>query len=332
MGYKGIPPFRRLSLVANLVLGKEIMNLRQPICALLSFVISIAAVGQMQEQAAKRSPRTDPANETSATELSGDFSRAAIQYIVAVKNFEVSSIEQGEDYAEARVETAKEDMEAAAVGSIASPDNLAALSLEIAGVNHTGLAKLEYMEPTTQNADALARDSACLQAWKESLEKRIAAQPTACNLPSEESATHQEQPVPSIHATSDSKPDNPTESAAQSEIDKTAHIVIYRARHFEGSALKPEVRLDGRQILKLVNGRFFSLDVSPGEHVLTTDQELAPVRISLSSGQTIYVQGVVRTFRQFSNGRLELFEAVPDDARKQIQDLKPLDRRSLLDE
>lgn len=288
-------------------------------------MILTAGVGRAQKQLPK-----DPANEIPAPTLSSDFSKAAIQYIVVVRNFEVSIVEQGEDYARSRVESAKEGMEAAAVGSIASPDNLAALSLEIAGVNHTALAKLEYLEPTAQNADALARDSACLQAWKESLEKRIAAKPTECSLPSKELRTHLEQFAANIHAVTDSKPS--AERLAQNENDKTAHVVIYRARHFEGSALKPAVRLDGRPILKLVNGRFFSLEVSPGEHVLTTDQELAPVRISLSPGQTLYVQGVVRTFRQFSNGRLELFEAVPDDARKQIQDLKPLDRRSLLDE
>lgn len=113
--------------------------------------------------------------------------------------------------------------------------------------------------------------------------------------------------------------------------DTQAHILIYRARHFEGSALKPVVRLDGQPILKLVNGRFIALDVAPGEHVLTSDQEIPSLRVTLSPGEIIYVQGVIRSFRQFSNGRLELFKATPSDATEEIRHLKPVDQTTSLD-
>jgi hypothetical protein len=44
--------------------------------------------------------------------------------------------------------------------------------------------------------------------------------------------------------------------------------LFFREHHFTGSALKPSVYLDDREIGGLANGYWFSVEVKPGRHEL----------------------------------------------------------------
>ena len=49
---------------------------------------------------------------------------------------------------------------------------------------------------------------------------------------------------------------------------KDSTIVFFREGHFTGSALKPSIFLDGKELDRLANGRWFSVHAAPGKHEL----------------------------------------------------------------
>src|SRR5882762_3988130 len=80
---------------------------------------------------------------------------------------------------------------------------------------------------------------------------------------SQQSQTNPAAQVPTDVAKSSS-------NSAQADVDKgkDSTIVFFRESHFTGSALKPSIFLDGKEMDRLTNGRWFSVHAEPGKHQL----------------------------------------------------------------
>ena len=90
-----------------------------------------------------------------------------------------------------------------------------------------------------------------------------------------------------------------------------------------GSALKPSIYLDGKELDRLVNGRWFSVHTAPGKHQLQSSAKNEPATaIETVAGQTTYVQMVILMGTWRGGGRLLQVDA--DQAQKVIAKLKPL--------
>ena len=65
-------------------------------------------------------------------------------------------------------------------------------------------------------------------------------------------------------------------SFAQSEPprDAKATLIFFREGHVTGSALKPSVYVDGKETIRLANGRWFCVEVEPGKHNLAAESEV----------------------------------------------------------
>ncbi len=112
-------------------------------------------------------------------------------------------------------------------------------------------------------------------------------------------------------------PLNPSKDA------KDSTIVFFREGHFAGSALKPSIFLDGKELDRLANGRWFSVQAAPGKHELQSSAKNEPATvIETLAGQTIYVQMIVVTGTWRGGGRL--LQVAPADAQKVVAKLKPL--------
>ena len=100
-------------------------------------------------------------------------------------------------------------------------------------------------------------------------------------------------------------------------------IVFFREGHFAGSALKPSIFLDGKELDRLANGRWFSVHAAPGKHELQSSAKNEPATlIETVAGQTTYVQMIVVTGNWRGGGRQ--LQAAPADAQKVVAKLKPL--------
>jgi len=117
----------------------------------------------------------------------------------------------------------------------------------------------------------------------------------------------------------------PSSNPAQSDADKAkdSTIVFFREGHFNGSALKPSIIVDGKEVDRLTNGRWFAVHAEPGKHQLQSSAKNEPATvIETMAGQTTYVQMVILQGNWRGGGRLLQVDA--GDAQKVIAKLKPL--------
>src|SRR5258708_39573442 len=90
-----------------------------------------------------------------------------------------------------------------------------------------------------------------------------------------------------------------------SKDGKDSTIVFFREGHFAGSALKPSIFLDGKELDRMSNGRWFSVHTAPGKHDLQPSAKNDPATvIETFAGQTTYVQMIVGTGTSRGPGRL----------------------------
>jgi hypothetical protein len=136
--------------------------------------------------------------------------------------------------------------------------------------------------------------------------------------------SQQPQASPPAQAPADAA--KPSPSAAQADADKAQQdstIVFFREHHLTGSALKPSIYLDGKEIDRLTNGRWFSVHADPGKHQLQSSAKNEPATvIETVAGQTTYVQMVILMGTWRGGGRLMQVDA--SEAQKVIAKLKPL--------
>jgi hypothetical protein len=117
----------------------------------------------------------------------------------------------------------------------------------------------------------------------------------------------------------------PSPNSAQPGVDKgkDSTIVFFRENHFTGSALKPSIFVDGKEMDRLANGRWFSVHAEAGKHQLQSSAKNEPATvIETVAGETTYVQMVILTGNWRGGGRLLQVDA--GDAQKVIAKLKPL--------
>ena len=104
---------------------------------------------------------------------------------------------------------------------------------------------------------------------------------------------------------------------------KDSTIVFFREGHMAGGALKPSIYLDGKELDRLANGRWFSVHTAPGKHDLQSSAKNEPATvIETVAGQTTYVQMIVVVGTWRGAGRL--LQVAPADAQKVVAKLKPL--------
>lgn len=101
-------------------------------------------------------------------------------------------------------------------------------------------------------------------------------------------------------------------------------VIVYREGHFTGSALKPSVFLDGKEVARLKNGTYFTLQVDPGKHEVGSSAKHEPaLAIDVKPGETSYVQMIVVTGTWRGAGRL--VPVPPDDGKTAVSKLHVLD-------
>lgn len=71
-------------------------------------------------------------------------------------------------------------------------------------------------------------------------------------------------------------------------------VIFYREGHFAGSALKPSIYLDGKEVARLKNGTYFTAQVGPGNHeVGSSAKHEPPLAVHVKPGETSYIQMIV---------------------------------------
>jgi Protein of unknown function (DUF2846) len=120
-------------------------------------------------------------------------------------------------------------------------------------------------------------------------------------------------------------PTTPAPVEARLDVDKAkdSTIIFFREHHFTGSALKPSIFVDGKEVDRLSNGHWFSVHAEPGKHQIQSSAKNEPATvIETKAGEVTYVQMVVVTGNWRGAGRL--LQVDPGEAQKVITKLKHL--------
>jgi hypothetical protein len=121
----------------------------------------------------------------------------------------------------------------------------------------------------------------------------------------------------------------PGDSASKTEMkaaaEATATLVFYRPKRFYGSGLTPSVYVNGEQVARLDNGRFFVLSVKPGTLKIASSMKHDPLEIQAKAGKTEFMEMAIMTGTWKGGGRL--IPTAAADAKEAIKKLKPLDKK-----
>jgi len=102
---------------------------------------------------------------------------------------------------------------------------------------------------------------------------------------------------------------------------KTTQILFFREHHFTGSALKPSIFVDDKEVNRLPNGHWFLLNVEPGKHRLQSSAKNEPATVvEVAQGETLYVQMVILMGNWRGGGRLLAVDS--KEAQEKVAKLK----------
>jgi hypothetical protein len=114
--------------------------------------------------------------------------------------------------------------------------------------------------------------------------------------------------------------ENPGGAAAPA--DTPATVYIYRPNKMLGKALEPSVFADGVELARMDNGRFLTLRLAPGRHVIHMTDKKKGYDINFGAGEVYYFRVGIETGMWKGHGKLVLDEN--ERGAKEVRKLKPL--------
>jgi hypothetical protein len=107
--------------------------------------------------------------------------------------------------------------------------------------------------------------------------------------------------------------------------DATVHI--YRPRMVLGMAAHLPVYCDGADVAHMQNGRIFTMHVPAGKHHFESDSKRGGVDAELVQGEEYFFRIDIVVDGGFGAGHLEVNQVGPYRAKKEVEKLKPMDRK-----
>jgi hypothetical protein len=105
--------------------------------------------------------------------------------------------------------------------------------------------------------------------------------------------------------------------AANSGADAT--VYIYRPKKMMGRGLEPSVFVDGTELARMDNGRYFALKVKPGKHIIHMTDDKKGYAVDMGPGQTYYFRIGIEAGMWKGQGKITL-----DDPSRAIAEIKKI--------
>lgn len=105
----------------------------------------------------------------------------------------------------------------------------------------------------------------------------------------------------------------------------TSRIVFYRPKRYMGSGLTPSIYVNGEQVARLDNGRYFVVSLPPGTYKIESSMKHDPLELELKEGKVQFLEMVILVGNWRGGGRL--IPTGQDDGANAIKKLKPLDKK-----
>jgi hypothetical protein len=99
----------------------------------------------------------------------------------------------------------------------------------------------------------------------------------------------------------------PAEATVASNTNK-GRIYFYRIKQFTGSALEPSVYCDDKELARMDNGRYFAVDLEPGEHTCRMGDKQTGFAVNVKAGEQYYAKITIEMGFLKGRGRLTLLQ------------------------
>lgn len=104
---------------------------------------------------------------------------------------------------------------------------------------------------------------------------------------------------------------------------------FYRPRLYRGSAVRIGIFVDGTMAVNLVNGRWASIQLPPGHHVIKPKDDQSGIEIDMEPGQSYYVRSGWGEQGFFHGAHKNIMLMMKEQANYEIKQLKPLDEKDV---
>lgn len=125
------------------------------------------------------------------------------------------------------------------------------------------------------------------------------------------------------------KPSNPAVVARLHSVDRAqkATVVVYRPAEFQGSALRPTVVMNGRDMVNIGNGRVFIGAVPPGHYAFEMDDKRSGTELDLKSGSELFMK--VEIVPGFWKGGGKLTQVAPEQGTYEASRLQLIEPKEI---
>lgn len=113
-----------------------------------------------------------------------------------------------------------------------------------------------------------------------------------------------------------------TAPAAPKVAPEFARLRVYRHKRYVGSALEPPIFIDGKEVAKADNGRYFTVKLMPGKHTIKSNDKGSAISLDVKPGEEYFVRVDIETGFWKGHGKLTL--VMPEQGRAEYIQQKPL--------
>jgi hypothetical protein len=118
-------------------------------------------------------------------------------------------------------------------------------------------------------------------------------------------------------------------SAPTPAASGTATLYFYRPRLYRGSAVRIGLFVDGTMAVNLVNGRWASIQIPAGHHVIKPKDDQSGIEVDAEPGQSYYFRSGWGEAGMFHGAHKNIMIVMKEQAAYEIKQLKQLDDKDV---
>lgn len=143
--------------------------------------------------------------------------------------------------------------------------------------------------------------------------------------------SHAQEPAPSPNAAppATAAPSPTAAEPAAASTSGKSRIYFYRIKQFAGSALEPSVFCDEKELARMDNGRYFAVDLEPGEHTCRMGDKQTGFVVNTKAGEEYYAKITIEAGVWKGHGRITLLQK--EQGAFELKKVKPLDAAKVKD-
>jgi hypothetical protein len=113
-------------------------------------------------------------------------------------------------------------------------------------------------------------------------------------------------------------------------VDGMSTVYFYRPRLYRGGGVRIGLFVDGTMAVNLVNGRWASIQIPAGHHIIKPKDDQSGIEIDAELGRSYYFRSGWGEAGLFHNAHKNIMIVMKEQATYEIKQLKPLDEKDLV--